>query len=248
MNNSHPKISVIVPIFNREAYLAETLKSIVTQSVPPDEVIVVDDGSTDGGGAIAQSFPLVRYYYQPNQGAAVARNQGIQLATGDFFAFLDSDDRWMADKLAQQLTTFAANPNLDMVLGHVRQFYSPDLDETARRRIQIPREIMPGYHIGTMLIYRKAFSRVGWFETNLQQGEFVSWYLRAFDADLQIAMLPEVVMERRIHQTNLGRNPDLNRSDYARILKASLDRRRGSGKISSSSENREKPEPVPPAL
>ncbi|MEA5578913.1 glycosyltransferase family A protein [Anabaena sp. UHCC 0451] len=233
MNNVNPTISVIVPIFNREAYLSETLESIFTQSVPLDEVIVVDDGSTDGGGAIARSFPLVRYHYQTNQGAAAARNQGIKLATGDFLAFLDSDDRWMGDKLARQVAALAANPKLDMVLGQVRQFYSPDLDETARRKIQIPREIMPGYHIGTMLIRREAFFRVGWLETNLKQGEFISWYLRAIDAGLQMAMLPEVVMERRIHQTNLGRNPDLDRSDYARILKASLDRRRANGKISS---------------
>ncbi|MTJ50064.1 glycosyltransferase family A protein [Dolichospermum sp. UHCC 0259] len=242
MNNAHPKISVIVPIFNREAYLAETLESIVTQSVLPHEVIVVDDGSTDSGGEIARSFPSVRYHDQTNQGAAVARNQGIQLASGDFFAFLDSDDRWMADKLALQLTAFAANLNLEMVLGHVRQFYSPELDETARQKIQIPKEVMPGYHIGTMLIRREAFFRVGWLETNLKQGEFISWYLRARDAGLQIAMLPEVVMERRIHQTNLGRNSDLNGSDYVRILKASLDRRRASGKISSLPGDGEKPE------
>jgi glycosyltransferase involved in cell wall biosynthesis len=235
LNNVHPTISVIVPIFNREAYLAETLESIFNQSITPDEVIVVDDGSTDGGGEIARSFSAVRYHYQPNQGAAAARNQGIRLAKGDFFAFLDSDDRWTADKLARQLATFAANPNLDMVFGQVRQFYSPDLDETARQKIQIPREVMPGYHIGTMLIRREAFFRVGSFETNLQQAEFVSWYLRALDAGLQIAMLPEVVMERRIHQTNLGRNPNIDRGEYARILKASLDRRRATGKISSPS-------------
>jgi hypothetical protein len=118
-----------------------------------------------------------------------------------------------------------------MVLGQVRQFYSPDLDETVRRKIQIPREIMPGYHIGTMLIRREAFFRVGWLETNLRQGDFISWYLRASEAGLQMAMLSEIVMERRIHQTNLGRNPDIDRSEYARILKASLDRRRAKGKI-----------------
>jgi glycosyltransferase involved in cell wall biosynthesis len=231
MKNFQPKISAIVPIYNREAYLAEAIASILNQSISPQEVIVIDDGSRDGGGEIAKSFPAVRYHYQTNQGVGAARNQGVRLATGDFFAFLDSDDLWSSDKLELQLAAFAKNPHLDAVFGQVRQFFSPDLDEETRRKTQIPREVMPGYHVGTMLIRREAFFRVGWFETEFRQGEFVSWYLRSLDAGLQIAMLPEVVMERRIHQTNQGRNPEVDRREYARILKASLDRRRAAGKI-----------------
>lgn len=235
LKNIHPSIDAIVPIYNREAYLAETLESILNQSLSPREIIVVDDGSTDRGGEIAKSFPAVRYHYQTNQGAAIARNTGIQLATGDFLAFLDSDDRWMPDKLERQIAAFTENPKLDMVFGHVRQFFSSDLDEVMRQKTRIPREVMPGYHVGTMLIRREAFFRVGRFETDLQQGEFISWYLRAIEAGLQSAMLPEVIMERRIHQTNLGRNPEIDRGVFARILKASLDRRRAAGELKSPS-------------
>jgi glycosyltransferase involved in cell wall biosynthesis len=235
MKDFPPTISAIVPIYNREAYLAEAIASILNQSIPPTEVIVIDDGSRDGGGEIAKSFSAVRYHYQTNQGVGAARNQGVRLATGDFLAFLDSDDLWSLDKLERQLTAFKQNPHLDAVFGQVRQFFSPDLDEETKQKTQIPREVMPGYHVGTMLIRREAFFRVGWFETEFKQGEFISWYMRSLDAGLQIAMLPEIVMERRIHQTNQGRNPEIDRREYARILKASLDRRRATGKINPPS-------------
>jgi glycosyltransferase involved in cell wall biosynthesis len=231
MKDFQPKISAIVPIYNREAYLAEAIASILNQSMPPTEVIVVDDGSSDRSGEIVKSFPAVRYHYQTNQGAAAARNQGVRLATGDFFAFLDSDDLWLLDKLERQLAAFAKNNHLDAVFGQVRQFFSPDLDEETKQKTQIPQGVIPGYHVGTMLIRREAFFRVGWFETEFKQVEFVSWYLRSLDAGLQIAMLPEIVMERRIHHTNQGRNPEVDRREYARILKASLDRRRAAGKM-----------------
>ena len=90
------------------------------------------------------------------------------------------------------------------------------------------------------MIRREAFFRVGWFETDFKQAEFISWYLRAIDAGLQSAMLPEVVMERRIHQTNQGRNPQINASEYARILKATLDRRRAADKLSPPGQDRER--------
>lgn len=115
MNYVDALVSVIIPIFNRKCYLSEAIESILNQSTPPHEVIAVDDGSTDGSAEVIQSFTSVRYHFQQNRGVAVARNQGIELAQGNFFAFLDSDDRWMPDKLAQQLSAFAANPDLDIV-------------------------------------------------------------------------------------------------------------------------------------
>ncbi len=89
---------------------------------------------------------------------------------------------------------------------------------------------MPGYHPGTLLMRREAFLRVGIFETGLNVGEFIDWYLRAVEAGLQSAMLPDVVMRRRLHGTNLVIREKESRSDYARILKASLERRRAAQK------------------
>src|SRR6202044_3645761 len=95
-------ISVIVPVYNRERYLGAALDSIFAQDYRPVEIVVVDDGSTDGSASIAQSYPNVRYIYQHNQGPVVARNNGLANCTGDLISFLDADDHWPPNKLRMQ--------------------------------------------------------------------------------------------------------------------------------------------------
>ena len=98
MPEEHPLVSVIIPVHNGGRHLRAALESVFAQTYRPFEVIVVDDGSVDDGGVIAQSFPDVRYIHQGNQGVAAARNNGIEAAHGEFFAFLDQDDLWTAEK------------------------------------------------------------------------------------------------------------------------------------------------------
>jgi glycosyltransferase involved in cell wall biosynthesis len=96
-------VSVVIPCYNGANFLRDTLRSVLAQTLPPLEVIVVDDGSTDDSAAIAESFgPPVRVFRQPNQGESVARNRGIEEARGDWVAFLDADDLWLPEKLAEQ--------------------------------------------------------------------------------------------------------------------------------------------------
>lgn len=219
---SQPLVSVIIPVYNCECYLAQAIESVLAQTYQPIELIVVDDGSTDGSAEVAQQFtPHVRYHRQANSGTAVARNRGVTLARGSFLAFLDADDVWVADKLARQLAAFRDTPDLDMVFGHVRQFYSREgqLDDS-------PAGTMPGYSAIAMLIKRESFQQAGPFDTRWQVGEFIDWYAKAMDAGLRSRMLPDVVALRRIHATNQGITQRPARTDYARILKAALDRRR----------------------
>ena len=109
------KVTVVIPAFNAERYLAQALESVEGQTCKPDECLVVDDGSTDATGAVARSFPFVRYVYKPNGGDASARNRGIEEAGGDLIAFLDSDDVWRPRKLEKQLALFMNQPELAMV-------------------------------------------------------------------------------------------------------------------------------------
>ncbi len=110
MGNS---VSVLIPTYNRAELLPETLDSILSQSRPPAEVIVVDDGSTDGTRAAAARFgSRIRYHYQPNSGVCRARNLAASLASGDFLAFCDSDDLWREDKLALQMELHDRYPGL----------------------------------------------------------------------------------------------------------------------------------------
>jgi glycosyltransferase involved in cell wall biosynthesis len=223
---SDATVSVIIPVFNRKLYLPEALASILEQTYQPLEIILIDDGSTDASAEVIKDFPSVRYFYQTNSGAATARNRGVELAQGNFLAFLDSDDLWTKDKLARQMTVLATTPEIDIVFGHVKQFHSPELDQSITQKTRFAAEIMPGYHVGAMLVRREAFFRVGLFETNLKVGEFISWHLRATELGLQMMMLPEVVMQRRIHETNMGIYQRQNRSEYLKVVKAALDRRR----------------------
>jgi glycosyltransferase involved in cell wall biosynthesis len=220
-------VSVIIPVYNCERYLAEAIESALVQTYRPIEVIVLDDGSTDGSGEVAKRFvPPVRYYFQPNAGLGAARNMGISLAQGSLFAFLDSDDVWLEGKLTCQMAVLDDNPELDMVFGYARQFTSPELDQQSKTKIRPSDEVLPGYFAGTMLIKRDAFYRVGLFETDWQVGEFVDWYLKAMERGLKSFLLPEVVMKRRIHANNMGIRERKHQRDYVRILKAALDRRR----------------------
>ena len=107
-------ISVIIPAYNAQEYISRTLNSVVTQSLPPLEIIVIDDGSTDNTDKITQSFgDKITYIRQENQGVAAARNLGIAMASAQWVAFLDSDDEWLPDKLQKQTDILKHNPELN---------------------------------------------------------------------------------------------------------------------------------------
>jgi glycosyltransferase involved in cell wall biosynthesis len=106
-------ISVVIPAYNAGLFLGETLDSVLAQSYPAHEILVVDDGSTDDTAEVVGRYgDAVRYLRQDNQGQAVARNTGIQAATGDWIALLDSDDLFLPDRLRRAAETIEANPRL----------------------------------------------------------------------------------------------------------------------------------------
>ena len=110
---SEALVSCTVPVYNGERFLRDAVSSIIAQSHKAFEVIVVDDGSTDGTSAVARSFPeQVRYVRQENAGPAAARNRGVTEARGRFLAFLDADDLWLPDKLARQIAMLEGDPTI----------------------------------------------------------------------------------------------------------------------------------------
>lgn len=225
--NQSPLISVIIPTYNCEKYLPEAIESVLAQTYKPFEIIVIDDGSTDNTADRVKHFgSSIQYHIQANAGSAAARNFGIELARGDFFAFLDADDLWVEDKLNRQMAAFGSDPELDIVFGLVQQFHSPDLDEEMKAKVYCPSELVPGHIPSALLVKREAFFRVGLFETKWKIAEFASWYVRIAEVGLKTQTLPHLVAKRRLHKTNKGVKDRQFQAEYVQILKASLDRRR----------------------
>lgn len=110
-----PTVSVVIPTFNRASVLPRALGSVFSQARPPEEVIVVDDGSEDGTERLVrEEFPAARYFRQENRGVAAARNRGARMARGNWLAFLDSDDEWLPAKLERQLAALGAEPGFSL--------------------------------------------------------------------------------------------------------------------------------------
>ena len=222
------KVSVIIPVRDGARYIVSAIESVLGQTRPPAEVLVIDDGSRDGTKDIVSQLCAcgVRLIRQRPAGAAAARNHGVKLARYDLFAFLDADDLWTSIKLEQQCAELQSDPALDMVFGHVRQFVSPDLEPAKRSRLRCPQESACSPHIGTMLVRRRSFERVGLFETEWSIGEFLAWYARAQLLGLREKMIPAVLLERRLHRTNQGVLKRSERGDYVRVIKKILECRR----------------------
>jgi glycosyltransferase involved in cell wall biosynthesis len=221
--DSAARVSVIIPVQNGVAYLGDALGSVLAQRRPAQEIIVVDDGSSDGSEELARSFPGVRCLRQESAGQASALNAGVTASTGDFLAFLDADDRWLPDKLQLQLAAFSSEPELEIVFGHARQFFEPGV--TSTRLGESP--ALPARLPSALLVRRAAWQRVGAFSSEWPLGGVIEWCARAEDCGLRSRMLDELVYERRVHGKNATlSHPDAAR-EYARMLKGVLDRRRG---------------------
>jgi cellulose synthase/poly-beta-1,6-N-acetylglucosamine synthase-like glycosyltransferase len=117
----HPLISVVIPCYNQSQFLADAIESVLRQTWPDVELIVVDDGSTDATRLVAQQFAAVRYLHQSNQGLSAARNAGLALSTGQFVAFLDSDDRLLPRGLECGAGYLMAHPQCAFVHGDYRR-------------------------------------------------------------------------------------------------------------------------------
>ena len=228
MTGARGLVSVVIAARDAERYLADAIDSVLAQTYPQVEPIVVDDGSQDRTTEIARGYgPRLRCVRQPGAGPGAARNRGVELATGEFLAFLDADDLFPPERLARQIQELGRDPTLDAVFGHVAEFGTQDGNggSTHGHRAMLP---PLASHFATAMVTRRvAFDRVGPFSTDLTVGKTIDWYARAVDTGLRMSMLQEVVLHRRLHARNLGIVEAGSTSDYLRVVKATLDRRRG---------------------
>lgn len=217
-------ISCIVPVFNGERYVAEALESILRQTYPHREIIVVNDGSRDGTSQALVPFKdRVRVIDQDNQGPSVARNRGIQESRGAFIAFLDADDLWVDDKLAVQMSRFEARPELQLCSGHIKSFWIPELDRERQMFEGHPyHHERPMLSPCTVLVRREVFQQIGGFDPQLRNGEDTDWFMRMMKAGIVYETVPRLLVNRRQHDSNLTRkfrnSPDAVLSHLKRVL------------------------------
>jgi glycosyltransferase involved in cell wall biosynthesis len=214
-----PLVSVIIPVFNGERFLREAVESVLAQQYSSLEIIVVDDGTTDGTANVARSLPeTVRYLYQTNQGPAAARNRGIEQAQGSLIAFADADDLWPADKLELQLPYLIKEPAVDIVLGRMQQVLLSEAQEIAEPAFSV--------NLGSAIIRKCVFERVGLFDETMRYSEDVDWFMRARESGAAIVTIDAVTLLYRQHEENMTRGKSTSELNVLKALKKSLDRRR----------------------
>lgn len=212
-----PVVSVIIPVFNGEAFLREAVQSVLAQKYSPAEIIIVDDGSTDGTEAVARSFPeTVRYMRQSNKGPAAARNRGIEHAQGSLIAFADADDLWPEGKLELQLSYLLRDPAIEIVMGRIQQV----------RLSKVVNEPTFSVNLGSAVIRKSVFERVGLFDETMRYSEDVDWFMRAREAGAAIVTIDAVTLLYRQHEQNMTRGKSTSELNVLKALKRSLDRRR----------------------
>jgi glycosyltransferase involved in cell wall biosynthesis len=205
-------ISVVIPTYNRRRYVREALESAWAQTYRPLEIIIIDDGSTDGTEEELSSFgSAIRYLRQQNQGPSAARNRGIQAATGEYIALLDSDDLWAPTKIEKQVrliersskvgVVFCDTQQLNVITGDVAvRRCSPGLRGDIRRQL-LHRNCVNGSD-SAVLVRRACFDRVGLFDEALKQAEDWDLWIR-ISRHYHFDYVPEPLVTIRTHGNNL---------------------------------------------
>lgn len=230
----NPKISVIIPCYNRARLIGDAIRSVLAQTVQPHEIIVVDDGSTDATEVhIAFNFPEVRYLRQSNAGAAAARNTGIKAATGDWIAFLDSDDTWEPHALA----AMAKHAHFDVVFGRaenvneygMRSEYIHDraiaegLDSAPSGSFNRPFACLLEKNflaVGAVMVRASVLRESGLFDTRLKASEDYDLWLRLARRGCSFGYVNALLLNRRMHSGNAVNNkPDLKAATAEVLLR-----------------------------
>jgi len=203
-----PGISLIMPVYNARPYLREAIASVLNQTLRPKQIIVVDDGSTDGSLEISRSYgDAITLIAQANTGTAGARNRGIAEANQPMIAFLDNDDRFAPHKLQRQMQVMIQRPDAMLCLCRVKAFWSPEVPATHRRPVDLSPQFREGQP-GSWLARREMFNLVGGFSADPECYfiEGSELYSRIESAGCTIAPIDDSLLERRLSESNKTAN------------------------------------------
>jgi glycosyltransferase involved in cell wall biosynthesis len=230
-------ISALIPTYNRAHFLDEAIGSVLRQTRRPDEIIVVDDGSTDDTeGVLARYDGAVRYIRQENAGPSAARNRGIQAASCDFIALLDSDDLWVEDRLERQEALLALHPDLDVIFGPEGKFATGGErgpwemnDPLVYARLNpaggpIPDafEMLLGENFCisccTVLFRKDCVAKTGLMDPGLRLAEDYDLWLRFALNGFRFAFINSILSVRRMHEGNLVNDKLAVKTSVTKVL------------------------------
>ncbi|NJK67621.1 MAG: glycosyltransferase [Microcoleus sp. SU_5_3] len=230
LTNLTPRVSVIIPAYNGDRYIAQAVESVISQTYTNWELIVVDDGSTDDTRQALQPYiDRIHYVYQQNQGVAAARNCGIREAKGELIAFLDQDDFLLSDKLAAQIALFDTQPSLGIVNSGWRI-----VKEQGENIFDVtPWEYLPQLDLKTWIVYmpllpsammfsRQWLERVGGFDSEYDSVDDADLILRLALSGCEAAWLPQVTVCYRQHGQNVSIQRVEKQANLAIKLKQNL--------------------------
>lgn len=185
MNKQFTNLSVVIPTFNRAGVISRAIKSVLSQTLQPAEIIIVDDGSTDATQEIiTQNYPTVKYFWQENKGVSSSRNFGIKIAKGEWIALLDSDDEWLPQKLMKEMKAISENPDINL-------FYTDEI--WIRRGLRVNQKKKHAKYGGyifkhclplciispsSVILHRSIFEEAGLFDETLPVCEDYDLWLR----------------------------------------------------------------------
>ena len=223
-----PTIAVVIPAYNAAEHLAQTLRSVIGQTRPADEVIVVDDGSTDDTAGVVRRFGAdVRYIRQPNSGVSAARNRGIEVASADCVAFLDSDDLFAPEKLALQAPRFASGA---VAVSSAAVLVDGTLRPLAVRRPTLPGDLLlhlftEGNLVGSpssVVASREVLRELGGFDERLSfTADWDLWIRLARTGRLEC--VDEPLIAYRLHDSSMSTDPELVETDSISMLERALE-------------------------
>lgn len=199
------RISVIIPTYNRAGLIERAVKSVVDQTVKPQEVIVVDDGSSDNTREVVESIqsPLVKYVYRKNGGAGAARNTGVKEAAGDWIAFHDSDDMWRPDKLEKQVKYIKEHSDAGLVYSSYEMHLEDGTsilmpgkkdDLPLEGNVFVPLLVRNTVGAPTVVVRKELFEKAGGFDESLRSLEDWDFAIR-FARDNVIGFLDDITMD-----------------------------------------------------
>ena len=227
-----PLVSVILPVYNGEKFLAYAIEAIKQQNYYPLEILVIDDGSTDETAAIMADFQdEIRSFYQDHQGPATARNYGLRMAQGEIYAFFDVDDLWSEELFEQMLNQLLDDPTSEIIQGLIQQVLIPELTVNQNHahtdydsHQDIPDKPYRFINLTSALYRKSAFEKVGLLDESLMTGDDLDWFIRAWECRIKKIDFNGVFLIYRRHKTNITCDTKLVKLGIIRSYKNRLDR------------------------